>query len=92
MKFLDAMRKAANLPGSENKMMPGSRSDQDGSDSTPPAIGEDIIALAKQLNVDLSTVKGTGRDGKILARDVRRTAEAVVTKAIPISGQSRSEN
>jgi pyruvate dehydrogenase E2 component (dihydrolipoamide acetyltransferase) len=50
-----------------------------------------VRALARELRVDLSRVKGTGPDGRITRRDVERAAEKIiprgasVTKIVPES-------
>lgn len=41
----------------------------------------EIKALAQELGVDLAGVKGTGKDGRITARDVRK-AKAEITDAV----------
>ncbi len=88
MKYLEGLRQSKKTDvAPENKMQLGSRPDQGGASTnrsaTSPSnkmidetIGDDLVALAKQLHVDLSTVKGTGRDGKIMARDIRKQASA----------------
>ena len=78
MKFLDAKRATGQQ---ENKMQPGSRVDQrDPKVNTvskinlgpdKPKIRPEIQALADDLQVDLSKVKGTGANGSILMKDVR---------------------
>lgn len=83
MKYLEAVRKAAQQP-MENKMMPGTRTDQDGSTprvqlEPPGPHSDEIVALAESLGVDLSTVTGTGKDGRVLMRDVRAAAAAKAT-------------
>jgi pyruvate/2-oxoglutarate dehydrogenase complex dihydrolipoamide acyltransferase (E2) component len=78
MKYLEAKRLTESF---ENKMMPGSRSDQDGGQSAVENKAADVeyrnevVTLADELQVDLSTIKGTGKNGKILIRDVRNAAQ-----------------
>lgn len=77
MRFLDARRKGQQ----ENKMQSGSRPDQrDPSINTvrnidlgpdKPKIRPEVQALADELQIDLSKVKGSGAHGAILIRDVR---------------------
>ncbi len=78
MKFLEAKRVQAAL---QNKMLSGSRSDQDGglspaeNKSDVLAYRNEVVTLADELEVDLSTIKGTGKNGTILIRDVRAAAQ-----------------
>ncbi len=78
MKFLEAKRLAAqNGITPENKMMPGSRPEQQRAiprATAQPAIADNVVALATKLGVDLRTVVGSGKDGTILARDVREAS------------------
>lgn len=77
MRFLDARKKTQQ----ENKMMPGSRPDQrDPAVNTvrnidlgpdKPKIRPEVQALADDLGVDITKVKGTGANGSILMKDVR---------------------
>lgn len=70
--------------GMENKMQRGSRPDQGGSGKRNPedlvsspsraegrSVHQGVQKLATELNVDLSTVKGTGANGEITEKDVR---------------------
>lgn len=74
MKFLQAKDLPKGTPTNEdgdpeNKMQPGSRSDE------RPEPTKEITDLAKSLNVDLSTVRGSGKGRAITEQDVRRAAE-----------------
>jgi len=87
MRYLEAKRLV--VQKGEHKMAPGIRVDQRdetvpvnaGTDKmSPEHLGEvkirpDVYELADELNVDLSTVKGTGRDGQITKSDVRQAAK-----------------
>lgn len=90
MKFLSAQRQAKSQSAPENKMQPGSRSDQDGSSPRRGATesNEEIESLAKELDVDLTKVVGTGKQGKVMAKDVRQAHADAITAKIPLSGQS----
>ncbi len=46
-----------------------------------PAISPPVLALARKLAVDLSTVTGTGKNATITLKDVRAAAEANQTQA-----------
>jgi pyruvate/2-oxoglutarate dehydrogenase complex dihydrolipoamide acyltransferase (E2) component len=83
MRYLEAKRLAeANglRPSLEDKMMPGSRPEQQLRPShipratAQPPIADNVVALAAKLGVDLRTVVGSGKDGAILARDVRESS------------------
>jgi pyruvate/2-oxoglutarate dehydrogenase complex dihydrolipoamide acyltransferase (E2) component len=97
MKFLDAKRQAKGVE--ENKMQPGSRADQDGN-AAPFRRGhkansfdanEEGAALAKELGVDITKVKGSGKDGKITAKDIHAAASANDESGRPpISGFSHT--
>lgn len=89
MKFLDAQKKEGKEPKKsvipeENKMLGGSRRDQQkldpknpeslisGSKGSRATTGQaDVSGLARELNVDLADVKGTGPNGTITEKDVR---------------------
>jgi len=77
-----SLRRNARKGREENKMLEGSRLDQR-STPTPPKLPEPriykpaIVQLAKELEIDLETVDGTGQNGEVLARDVKRTREAL---------------
>ena len=85
MKFLEAQKQDGKEQKAsiqtENKMKPGTRLDQKDPEalvSSPrrsPTTGankdEGITKLAKELNVDLSTVTGSGPGGQITEKDVR---------------------
>lgn len=73
MKFLEA--KGGNR-GVQNKMLPGSRPDQNGAGSQPgtPTVRPEVQALADELGINLSTVSGTGKEGSITKFDVKRAA------------------
>ena len=51
-----------------------------------------VRALAKQLGVDLSTIKGTGTDGRITEADIRQVKQAPIAKTQPVSFDSQLEN
>lgn len=82
MKYLEANAKG---PEGENKMQPGNRADQGGTTMSAP-IGPKAQKLAKDLKVDLSSVKGTGRNGMVTEFDVRKFAasSAQVSLTLPI--------
>lgn len=83
MRFTDAKRiaKEKGITGKEHKMQPGAR---EGQKTTPPVtpsapaktVRPEVKELATELNVDLATVTGTGKDGNITMTDVRRAAQA----------------
>ncbi|HET6370431.1 MAG TPA: dihydrolipoamide acetyltransferase family protein [Nitrospiria bacterium] len=52
---------------------------------TPLRAIPSVRALAKELGVDLSRVKGTGPEGRITRRDVERAAEKIVPKSAPVT-------
>ncbi len=56
-------------------MQPGIRADQQ---PAPLAVRPDVQTLADELGVDVSTVKGSGKDGAILKGDVRAAAPKTV--------------
>jgi len=83
MKFLEAKAKLAKA---EHKMQPGVRADQQDATAVPPAvppaapvvpISAVVRELAAELNVDLSTISGSGKDGAVLVRDVRANKTAM---------------
>lgn len=89
MKFLDAKRQqgASGSATAENKMQPGTRSDQGGarSPSTRTPAKDDgprgttrpeVLELADELGLDITTVTGTGKGGSITIPDVRKAAAA----------------
>lgn len=47
--------------------------------------GPDARRLARELGVDLATVKGSGRDGRVQAQDVMAAAHAVLSQATQTS-------
>lgn len=99
MKYLDARKgpqKDSVIP--ENKMQPGSRADQRLDPKDPQSLVSSprsgrgtetasVQALAKQLDVDLTNVKGTGPDGQITEKDVR-----LAKRQQSSGGQSGQEN
>lgn len=87
MKFLEAQQgKQKESIMQENKMQPGSRTDQKlnpkdpaslvsstkGSRANATKMDPSVQKLASQLNVDLHTVTGTGENGAITESDVRK--------------------
>jgi pyruvate/2-oxoglutarate dehydrogenase complex dihydrolipoamide acyltransferase (E2) component len=86
MRYLDARKAGGNdqkdslLPVGENKMQRGNRLDQGGdprdlvSSTRPMGSGSAAKALAKELNVDIATVTGTGPNGSVTEKDIRAAA------------------
>lgn len=76
MKFLDAKRN----PGepASNKMLRGTREDQGGAKSPVSSgtstVRPEVRELADALEVELSSVTGTGKNGSITMGDVRKAA------------------
>lgn len=73
MKFLEARARQ------EAKMGPGPRENKGTQTSEvppkgPPAPRADVAALADELNIDLATITGSGKDGTITKTDVRKAA------------------
>lgn len=76
MKFLEAKQSRQQV---DNKMTGGSAEDKT-SKPNPQAGGRVIVrpevqALADELNIDLSTVRGTGAGASITKADVRKAAQ-----------------
>ncbi len=95
MKYLEAKRLAGGIPelpsrapAPENKMQPGTRSDQ----TSTPIPRSAVLTLASRLGVEFSTITGTGDGGEVTEKDVRAAAKArkdtLQTQPIPdtISG------
>jgi pyruvate/2-oxoglutarate dehydrogenase complex dihydrolipoamide acyltransferase (E2) component len=100
MKFLEAQKltKAA-APTGENKMLPGSRTDQLGSThqatTTPPKHSDAVTALAQSLGIDLKHVAPTGKNNSVSLADVRKAAadrDALNTKNLPTSALTEGAN
>jgi pyruvate dehydrogenase E2 component (dihydrolipoamide acetyltransferase) len=57
------------------------RSEQVAGKVPPPAASPSVRRLARELGVDIYQVKGTGKDGKISAEDVKQYTKGIITAA-----------